>query len=78
MGGQLSLIERVLLTGILVPIATTTSPIVNSPMLRIQPTRATSVTMPKLIIAIHSIAMVNAAVTTYHLRFLEQLGMVHV
>ena len=62
----------------LVPIATTTSPIVNSPMLSMQPTRATRVTMPKLMIAIQRMAMVKEAATTYHLRFLEQLGMVQV
>ena len=62
----------------LVPTATTTSPMVNSPTERIQPTRATIVTMMKLITAIQKMDMRKELVTTYHFRFSEQLGMVQV
>ena len=68
----------VILTGILVPIATITRPIVNSPTPRRHPKRATTVIIMKLIAAIQKIDIRNEAVTTYHLRFLEQFGMVHV
>ena len=66
------------LTGTLVPMATTTSPIVNSPIWRIQPTRATIVTMAKLMTAIQTIDMTKEPATRYHFRFSEQFGMVHV
>lgn len=67
-----------MLTGTLVPMATTTRPIVNSSMCRMHPTRATMVTIAKLMTAIHTIDMRKDAATTYHLRFSEQLGMLHV
>ena len=44
----------ILLTGMLVPMAMTTRPMVYVSMLRIQPARLTRVTIPKLRAAIHS------------------------
>ena len=58
--------------------ATTTSPMVNSPTLRMHPTRATIVTMAKLMMAIQRMDMRKELTTLYHLRFSEQFGMVHV
>ena len=62
----------------LVPTATTTRPMVNSPTERIQPARATIVTIMKLITAIQKMDMRKEPVITYHFRFSEQLGMVQV
>ena len=67
-----------ILTGILVPMATTTSPIVNSPIPNRQPSRATMVTIMKLSVAIQNMDIKKEDVTTYHFRFFEQLGIVHV
>lgn len=62
----------------LVPIATTTKPIVNLSTFKIHPTRPTSVTMPKLKMAIHTIEAKNETRKYFLLCASEQLGIVQV
>lgn len=65
-------------TGTLVPMATTTSPMVNLSTDRIHPDLPTRVTIAKLRIAIHTIDMKKDTIKYFRLCGLEQSGIVHV
>ena len=62
----------------LVPIATTTNPIVNLSTFKIHPTRPTSVTIPKLKMAIHTIEAKKETRKYFLLCASEQFGIVQV
>ena len=66
------------LTGMLVPIATTTKPIVNLSTFKMHPARPTRVTMPEVKMAIHTIEAKNETRKYFRLCACEQFGIVHV